>query len=98
LYNTILFIETLWIFCSGLILDIGKHYDWLPDIYLECIDGGNEWHEKAGHWYGKIYKLSIIGFILLPAIQVEQVFYSVPKKYGYFGNLKDGQEPVGFEK
>ena len=81
-------------------MDLGNYYDWLPDTYLECANDGNEWHRVNKHWYAyaQIYKLSIIGFLLIPAIQVEQVFYSVPKKYGYFGDFKVGLEPVGFEK
>lgn len=48
---------------------------------MECIDG-TVWEPKSGFGYA-IETLQVI-FVIMAALQMENVFFSIPKKLGYF--------------
>lgn len=73
----------------GLVVLVSAFVIWNKIRYIEhektlyvCNVKTNTWEYKS--LYAKIIYCSTLSFILIPAVQLEKVFVSVPKKAGYF--------------
>ena len=65
---------------------------------MECLNKTNTWEYE--NLIAKLIYVSTMAFVLMPCVQVERVFYAVPKKLGYFSTdtFESGPAPVGFKR
>lgn len=70
------------IVCYNMLITLSIYITKRNEAFIKCNADGTEW--VSLNFFGSLFGMLHIVIVLLTAMQMEKVFYSVPKHMGYF--------------